>query len=97
LKLDDLSKLPKYNDREDFTIVVQPFFTNVTVPTEPDGSPDFSYFAPDCFHFSSKGHAASAVGLWNNIIQRVDEKSPYWRAGGIHPSLLSSLFYSPIF
>jgi phospholipase B1 len=81
LKLYEIAAKAKYNDRDDFTIVIQPFFTDVTVPTEPDGSPDFSYFAPDCFHFSTKGHAASAVGLWNNIVEKVGDKSPYWRAG----------------
>ena len=27
-----------------------------------------SYFAPDCFHFSIKGHNAAGKGLWNNVV-----------------------------
>lgn len=33
-----------------------------------DGSPDYSFFSPDCFHFSTKGHEASAVELWRNMV-----------------------------
>ncbi len=34
-----------------------------------DGKPDRSYFAPDCFHYTEKGHEGAAVGLWNNLFQ----------------------------
>ena len=34
-----------------------------------DGEPDASFFAPDCFHFSSKGHAAAGQELWNNMVR----------------------------
>lgn len=30
--------------------------------------PDLSYFAPDCFHLSAKGHRAAADALWNNMV-----------------------------
>jgi len=30
--------------------------------------PDLSYFAPDCFHLSLKGHRAAADALWNNMV-----------------------------
>jgi hypothetical protein len=33
-----------------------------------NGLADFSYFSPDCFHFSQKGHEAAAVELWNNMV-----------------------------
>ena len=29
---------------------------------------DTSYFAPDHFHFSVKGHKEIAVALWNNMV-----------------------------
>lgn len=29
---------------------------------------DLSYFAPDCFHLSEKGHKAAAEALWNNMV-----------------------------
>ena len=27
-----------------------------------------SYFAPDCFHFSAKGHMEGAKALWKNMV-----------------------------
>lgn len=34
----------------------------------PDDKMDMSYLAPDCFHFSTKGHKEGAVALWNNMV-----------------------------
>jgi len=67
-----------YDTREDFTIVRQPFMEHMKVPSTANGSPDFSYFAPDCFHFSQKGHAAAAVELWNNMMEKVGQKTTVW-------------------
>nr|XP_020741977.1 phospholipase B1, membrane-associated [Odocoileus virginianus texanus]XP_020741978.1 phospholipase B1, membrane-associated [Odocoileus virginianus texanus]XP_020741979.1 phospholipase B1, membrane-associated [Odocoileus virginianus texanus]XP_020741980.1 phospholipase B1, membrane-associated [Odocoileus virginianus texanus] len=65
----------RYDTREDFTVVVQPFFEKVDMPKTPEGLPDNSYFAPDCFHFSSKAHAHAASALWNNMLQPVGQKT----------------------
>ena len=46
----------KWDARVDFTVVVQPMFQNFKILYTPDGNVDLSYFAPDCFHFSAKGH-----------------------------------------
>jgi len=73
-----LANSGKYDGRDDFTVVAQPFFTNFMTPKLPDGSPDLSYVAPDCFHFSTKGHTAGAIGLWNNLLQPVGQKSTTW-------------------
>ena len=53
----------RYNKRNDFTVVLQPFLIQLNLPTSsprPGGrsQPDLGYFAPDCFHFSQKLHAA---------------------------------------
>jgi phospholipase B1 len=53
----NLANSGKYDGRIDFTVVAQPFFTNFVTPKLPDGTPDISYLAPDCFHLSSKGHS----------------------------------------
>ncbi|CAF1549916.1 unnamed protein product, partial [Didymodactylos carnosus] len=42
------------------------------------GTGDFSYFAPDCFHFSQKGHEAAAVELWNNMMEKDGSKTTIW-------------------
>jgi phospholipase B1 len=46
----------RYDQRDDFTVVVQPFFKDFHVQYLPNGKIDYSFFAPDCFHFSTKGH-----------------------------------------
>lgn len=48
--------LIKRYEREDFTVVVQPFFKDFSIPKLPSGKVDTSLFAPDCFHLSTKGH-----------------------------------------
>jgi phospholipase B1 len=67
-----------YDTADDFTVVRQPFMEHMTVPTTSSGEPDFSYFAPDCFHFAQKGHEAAAVELWNNMMQKVGQKTTLW-------------------
>ena len=51
VRIRELSMFEKFND-EEFAVVVQPWFQDTPVPRLSDGSPDTSYFAPDCFHFS---------------------------------------------
>jgi phospholipase B1 len=46
----------RYDTSDDFTVVTQPFFQDFEPPRLPSGEIDFSFFAPDCFHFSKKGH-----------------------------------------
>lgn len=69
----------RFDTRDDFTVVLQPFFDHTIIPRHPDGSIDRSYFAPDCFHFSGKAHAASALALWNAMMEPVGNKSKTWR------------------
>ncbi|CAF4476104.1 unnamed protein product, partial [Didymodactylos carnosus] len=70
----------RYDTRPDFTVVIQPFFTQTKLPRlDKPGHPlDFSYFAPDCFHFSGKGHSAAALSIWNNMLEPVGEKQTFW-------------------
>lgn len=67
-----------YDTSDSFTVVRQPFMEHMKAPTKPDGSADFSYFATDCFHFSQKGHEAAAVELWNNMMEKVGQKTTLW-------------------
>ena len=61
-------------EREDFTVVIQPFFKEIKL-REVEDLP--SYFSGDCFHFSQKTHALNALLLWNNMLQPVGEKYNY--------------------
>ncbi|KAJ4938911.1 hypothetical protein JOQ06_028377 [Pogonophryne albipinna] len=66
-----------YDDREDFAVVVQPFFKNTIIPMNAEGRPDTTYFSVDCFHFSERGHADMASALWNNMLEPVGRKQTY--------------------
>ncbi|XP_037652315.1 phospholipase B1, membrane-associated [Sebastes umbrosus] len=67
----------RYEEREDFAVVVQPFFRNSIVPLNADGRPDTTYFSEDCFHFSERGHAYMAAALWSNMLEPVGKKQTY--------------------
>jgi len=74
----------KYETRDDFTVVIQPFLRNTTYPRQKNGEPDWSFFAPDCFHFSAKGHASAGEALWNNMMEPVGEKATHWSPDARH-------------
>ncbi|CAG9864127.1 unnamed protein product [Phyllotreta striolata] len=69
----------RYDKKEDFTVVLQPFMKSFNAPDDPehrfDEVIDISYITHDCFHFSQKGHALAANMLWNNLLEPVGEKS----------------------
>uniref|UniRef100_A0A914DAB6 Phospholipase B1, membrane-associated n=1 Tax=Acrobeloides nanus TaxID=290746 RepID=A0A914DAB6_9BILA len=63
-------------EADDFTLVIQPFLNDVTVPPLlPNGSVNHQIFAPDCFHFSEMGHALVASWLWKNMLEPVGSKT----------------------
>ncbi|CAF3422780.1 unnamed protein product [Rotaria sp. Silwood1] len=74
----DLVNSGRYDKRDDFTVVIQPFMAKTKIPLKNNGEIDFSYFAPDCFHFSGKGHAQAALSLWNNMLEPVGAKQWFW-------------------
>jgi phospholipase B1 len=80
-KLWDLILRERYETRDDFTVMLQPFFEETTVPQLEDGTFDLSYFAPDCFHFSVKGHNAAGKALWNSLFEPFAQKSRMWDLG----------------
>ncbi|XP_060790814.1 phospholipase B1, membrane-associated [Neoarius graeffei] len=65
----------RYNTGPDFTVILQPFFRNLSFPVLPDGMPDHSFFSADCFHLSKKFHAVMAQGLWNNMLEPINSKT----------------------
>nr|ATU82880.1 secreted Esterase/lipase protein [Pristhesancus plagipennis] len=71
----------RYNRKEDFTVVIQPFMTFFNAPrnyseeTQRKEVIDISYITHDCFHFSQKGHALAANLLWNNMLEPIKDKS----------------------
>uniref|UniRef100_A0A3Q2DK02 Uncharacterized protein n=1 Tax=Cyprinodon variegatus TaxID=28743 RepID=A0A3Q2DK02_CYPVA len=67
----------RYDGREDFAAVIQPFFRTSVIPLNADGLPDTSFFSEDCFHFSERGQADMAAALWNNMLEPVGKKQTY--------------------
>ena len=55
-KLDNIVASGRYNDRDDFTVVIQPTFLETEIPRK-NGIPDLDYLAPDCFHWGQRSHA----------------------------------------
>uniref|UniRef100_A0A8L8K656 Lipase_GDSL domain-containing protein n=1 Tax=Heligmosomoides polygyrus TaxID=6339 RepID=A0A8L8K656_HELPZ len=62
-------------DKDDFTLVVQPFFRDIVAPPMKDGKINMHFFAPDCFHFSQFGHGIVSTWLWKNILEPVGNKT----------------------
>ena len=52
----EIANYPEFHT-EDFTVIKHVFTTNYTLPLLQDGSIDYGYVAPDCFHASQRGHA----------------------------------------
>lgn len=55
-------------------MVHQPFGVNATVFID-NRVPDDTIMAYDCLHWSQKGHAVAANGLWNNMMQSEGKKT----------------------
>ncbi|KAL3280396.1 hypothetical protein HHI36_017880 [Cryptolaemus montrouzieri] len=76
---EQLVKSGRYDVKEDFTVVLQPFMKVFNAPNDPahylDEVIDISFITHDCFHFSQKGHALAANLLWNNLLEPVGRKS----------------------
>jgi len=69
-----VAEAPTRWPRRDFAVSYQPQYVKVKLPYV-DGQPDLSYFAPDCFHFSQKGHEHVAITLWNNMLKPAADRS----------------------
>lgn len=72
--MERVSYMPEFHSN-DFTVVYQPFFKEAKVFYADSGQMDIKMMAIDCVHFSQKGHAISANGLWNNMMEPVGDKS----------------------
>jgi len=73
--LSNLASQPKYQI-PGMNVVVQPFTLSSIIPSRPDGSPDYSFLAPDCFNLSLRGQLAYGKALYTNLQQSL--KQPSW-------------------
>ncbi|XP_040919608.1 phospholipase B1, membrane-associated-like [Toxotes jaculatrix] len=67
----------RYDGKEDFSVVLQPFLENSFIPHIGKGEPDPSFFSLDCFHISERAHSEMAIALWNNMLEPVGRKQAY--------------------
>ncbi|XP_077444053.1 phospholipase B1, membrane-associated-like [Stigmatopora argus] len=67
----------RYDGKEDFAVVLQPFLHNSFIPHIGEGEADTTFFSVDCFHISERAHAEMAIGLWNNMLEPVGRKQAY--------------------
>ncbi|XP_061602963.1 phospholipase B1, membrane-associated-like [Cololabis saira] len=67
----------RYDGKEDFAVVLQPFLDRSFIPHIGNGEADASFFSVDCFHISERGHAEMAIALWNNMLEPVGRKQTY--------------------
>nr|XP_061806761.1 phospholipase B1, membrane-associated-like [Nerophis lumbriciformis] len=67
----------RYDGKEDFAVVLQPFLHNSFIPHIGEGEADTTFFSVDCFHISERAHAEMAIGLWNNMLGPVGRKQAY--------------------
>ncbi|KAM9339222.1 phospholipase B1, membrane-associated-like [Symphorus nematophorus] len=67
----------RYDGKEDFAVVLQPFLQNSFIPQIGVGEADTSFFSVDCFHISERAHAEMAIALWNNMLEPVGRKQAY--------------------
>ncbi|RLU23830.1 hypothetical protein DMN91_004038 [Ooceraea biroi] len=69
----EIAAYPEFQ-RDDFVVVGQPIWMDVTVPLASNGYADETYLSTDCFHISQKANAWYALGLWENLFQPVGAK-----------------------
>ncbi|XP_029966674.1 phospholipase B1, membrane-associated-like [Salarias fasciatus] len=67
----------RYDGKEDFAVVLQPFLQNSIIPSVGVGEPDTTLFALDCFHMSQRAQEELAIALWNNMLEPVGQKQTY--------------------
>ncbi|KAM8832531.1 phospholipase B1, membrane-associated-like isoform 2-T2 [Spinachia spinachia] len=67
----------RYDGKEDFAVVLQPFLHNSFIPYVGEGEVDSSFFSVDCFHISERAHAEMAIALWNNMLKPVGQKQTH--------------------
>uniref|UniRef100_A0A3Q2YZH3 Uncharacterized protein n=1 Tax=Hippocampus comes TaxID=109280 RepID=A0A3Q2YZH3_HIPCM len=67
----------RYDGKEDFAVVLQPFLHNSFIPYIGVREADTTFFSVDCFHISERAHAEMAIALWNNMLEPVGRKQAY--------------------
>ena len=72
--LQSLVESGRYRQSRDFDVVLQPFQRTLELDSN-GGNDPLSFLANDCSHFSPTGNRLAAISLWNNMFERVGEKS----------------------
>ncbi|XP_055005747.1 phospholipase B1, membrane-associated-like [Boleophthalmus pectinirostris] len=76
-ELEFLLSSDRYDGKEDFAVVLQPFLHNYFLPHIGEGEVDTSFYSLDCFHLSDRAQAEMAIALWNNMLEPVGRKTAF--------------------
>uniref|UniRef100_A0AAV2KGN1 Phospholipase B1, membrane-associated-like n=1 Tax=Knipowitschia caucasica TaxID=637954 RepID=A0AAV2KGN1_KNICA len=74
-ELEFLLSSDRFDRKEDFAVVLQPFLHNYFLPHVGEGEVDTSFYSLDCFHLSDRAQAEMAIALWNNMLEPVGRKT----------------------
>ncbi|CAG06202.1 unnamed protein product, partial [Tetraodon nigroviridis] len=77
VEIQDLISGNRYDGKDDFAVVLQPFLQTSFIPTIGVGEVDTSFFSVDCFHISERAHAEMAIALWNNMLEPLGRKQAF--------------------
>ncbi|KAK7906633.1 hypothetical protein WMY93_015245 [Mugilogobius chulae] len=76
-ELEFLLSADRFDGKDDFAVVLQPFLHNYFLPHVGEGDVDTSLYSLDCFHRSERAQAEMAVALWNNMLEPVGRKTAF--------------------
>ncbi|XP_072301570.1 phospholipase B1, membrane-associated-like isoform X2 [Eucyclogobius newberryi] len=76
-ELEFLLSSDRFEGKEDFAVVLQPFLHNYFLPYIGEGEVDTSFYSLDCFHRSERAQAEMAIALWNNMLEPVGRKTEF--------------------
>jgi len=79
--VDSLISSGRYDGDSQFTVTLHKFMRDMKPPTLANGAADYTYFSPDCFHFSQKGHETAGIELWNSMLTPVASRPTKWNIG----------------
>lgn len=77
----------RFNNRDDFAVVVQPHMRDLVPPKDENGDYILGFLSPDCFHPTRITHQGFAVWLWNTMLIPVNQKPFYMDSNDVNVTI----------